>query len=103
METEEETPTLNCVQGTLLVLRVQVPHRLAHHQSQFHLIVQVRALGPQDGTAIRKENRGGGLEEEKGLLGLGVVQLGDVVPFMVIPSVSLLLYLRENLPDTTYA
>ena len=97
-----KTLTLNRIQGPLFVLRVQVPHRLAHHQPEFHLIVQVRALGPQDGAGARKKNRGGGLKEEEGLFGLGVVQLGDMVP--VCESVSFLFSVRGKIfRSPTYA
>lgn len=58
---------------------VEIPQRLAHHKAQFNFIMQTDTLGAEDWATSGKEDRGGGLEEEKGLLGLGVVQLGDVI------------------------
>lgn len=70
---------MNRIQGTLIVIRVQIPNGLAHHQRQFDLIVQVGSLRAQHRTFAGAEDSGSGLQEEKGLLGLGVVQLCDVV------------------------
>lgn len=71
--------TVDGVQGGLLVARVQIPKGLAHHQTEFHLIVQVGAAGAQHGAFAGTEDGGGRLEEEEGLLRFSVVQLGDVV------------------------
>lgn len=75
----DETLTLNSIQCPFLILRVQVPQRLSHHQAQFDFIVQTDALRTENRAASGKEDRGRGLEEEERLLWLGVVQLGDVV------------------------
>ena len=48
--------------------------------------MQVHALGPEDGTLARFEDRGGRFEEEEGFLGADVVELFDVVAFCVISS-----------------
>lgn len=71
--------TVDSIQCTLLILGIEITHGLAHHQAQFHLVVHADALGAEDGTATGEEDGGGRLEEEKGLLGLGVVELGDVI------------------------
>ena len=71
--------TLNGIQCTLLVLRIQVSDSLAHHQTQFDLIVQADTLGAENGAAVREKDGGGGLQEEEGLLGGGIVQLGNVI------------------------
>lgn len=71
--------TVNRIQRALVVLRVQIPNGFPHHQSQFHLIVQVRAAGSKHRTFAGTQDGGGRLQEEEGLFGLGVVQLGDVV------------------------
>lgn len=71
--------TVDGVQSGLLILRIQVPKRLAHHQTQFYLVVQRGAAGAQDGALVGTEDGGRRLQEEEGLLGLGVVQFGDVV------------------------
>lgn len=60
-------------------MRVEIAESLANDQAQFHFVVQADALGAQHGTAAGEEDRGGGLEEEERLLGLGVVQLGNVI------------------------
>lgn len=71
--------TVDSIQCTLLVLRIEITHGLAYHQAQFHLVVHADALGAENGTATGDEDGGGRLEEEEGLLGLGVVELGDVI------------------------
>lgn len=63
----------------MLILRVQIPNGLAHHQTQFDLIVQTDALGAENRAAVGEEDGGSGLQEEEGLLGGGVVQLGNVI------------------------
>ena len=45
--------------------------------------MQVHALGPEDGTLARFEDRGGRFEEEEGFLRADVVELFDVVAFCV--------------------
>lgn len=67
------------IQCALAVLWVKVPHRLAHHEGEFDFIVQLGTLRAQDGTLAGEENGGRGLEEEEGLLGLGVIELGNVI------------------------
>jgi hypothetical protein len=71
--------TLNGVQRTLLIIWVQIAQGLANHQTQFNFIVQAHALGAQDRSGAGGEDRGGGLEEEEGLLGGCVVEFGDVI------------------------
>lgn len=62
-----------------MILRVQIPHRLPHHQTQLHLVVHDHALGAQDGALPGQQDRRRRLQEEEGLLGPRVVQLGDVL------------------------
>lgn len=71
--------TINRIHRPRVILRVQIPHRLPHHQAQLHLVVQDHALGAQHGALPRQQDRRRWLQEEEGLLGPGVVQLGDVV------------------------
>lgn len=73
------TLTANRIQSTLLIIRVQIPYRLAHHQRQFHLIVQANSLGEQNGTLARQKNRRRRLQEEERLLRLGIVEFCNVV------------------------
>ena len=75
----ERLLTFNGIQRTLLVLRIQVSDSLSHHQTQFNLIVQADTLGPENRAAVREKDGGGGLQEEEGLLGGGIVQLGNVI------------------------
>lgn len=70
-------------------MRVEIAHGLAHHQAQFHLVVHADALGAENGTAAGDEDGGGRLEEEKGLLRLGVFQLGDVITIELRSRVSI--------------
>lgn len=72
--------TLNGIQGTLGVVGLEVTDQLADDEGQLDLKVHVNALGAQAGALAREDNGGGRLEEEEGLLGLGVVELGNVVP-----------------------
>lgn len=46
--------------------------------------MQGHALGPEDGTLARFEDRGGRFEEEEGLLGADVVELFDMVAFRAV-------------------
>ncbi len=43
--------------------------------------MEIYALGTEDGTLARFNDRGGGFEEEEGFLGADVVELFDVVAF----------------------
>jgi hypothetical protein len=70
---------LNRAQGALGVVGPEVAHQLADDQSQLDLIVQVDALGPLAGALTGKDDGGRWLEEEEGLLGLHVVELGNVI------------------------
>lgn len=71
--------TLNGVDGALVVISLEILDLLAEDESKLDLIVHVDALGSQHWATSRKEDRGGGLEEEEGLLGAGVVELLDVI------------------------
>ena len=71
--------TANRIQGTLLIRRVQVSYSLAHHQTEFYLVVYTDALRAQNGTLIRYHDGRRRLEEEEGLFRLHIVQLGDVI------------------------
>lgn len=75
--------TLNRVQCALLIIRIEIPHGLAHNQTQFDFIVEADALGTEDGSGAREEDGGRGLEEEEGLLGGCAVQLGDVIAALI--------------------
>jgi hypothetical protein len=70
---------VNRIQRSLVVRRIQIADLFAHHQTQFHLIVQVGAARSENRTLAGDKDRGRGLQEEEGLLGLRVVQLCDVV------------------------
>lgn len=41
--------------------------------------MQTDTLGTENGTAVREQDGGGGLQEEEGLLGSGVIQLSNVI------------------------
>lgn len=41
--------------------------------------MQTDALGAENGAAVGEEDGGSGLQEEEGLLGGGIVQLGNVI------------------------
>lgn len=71
--------TLDSIHRPLRILRMQIPHSLAHHKPQLDLIVHVYALGTQHGASTWKQDGGWGLEEEEGLLGGCGGELFDVV------------------------
>lgn len=71
--------TLNRIQGSLLILRIEIPNRFPHLQRQFHFIVQVCSGRAQNRSPAGNEDRGRGLQEEEGLFRFGVVEFGDVV------------------------
>lgn len=80
LDTKLVSLTLNGIKGRLLIGSVEVPDPLAQDQCELDLIVKVDTTGPDDGTLAGKQDGGGGLLEEEGLLGPGAVQLGDMVP-----------------------
>ena len=71
--------TLNGIKCGLLVLWVQIANGLAHHETQFNLIVQRDTLGAEDRASAGGKDGGGRLEEEEWLLGSRGVQLGNVI------------------------
>lgn len=75
-----QSHTLDSLQSSLGIVSLEIPDRLADDEGKLDLIVHVNALGSQHRALARKDNGRRGLEEEKGLLGLGVVQLSNVLP-----------------------
>ena len=71
--------TFNCIQCTLSILRVQIPYRLAHDQTELDLVVHGNATRTKDGAGTRKQDGRRGLKEEKRLLGGLVVELLNVI------------------------
>lgn len=74
-----EQVALDAGQPALGVVLVDVAERLADHDAELDFVVEVDAAGAEDGALVGKEDGGGGLEEEEGLLGALVVELLDVV------------------------
>ena len=72
----------NGVQNSLFVVRGKVLDLAAHDQCELDFIVEVHALGPEDGVVAGFEDRGGGFEEEEGFLGADVIKLFYVVAFV---------------------
>lgn len=79
MGRENKNRTLDGVQSTLEIIRLQVAHKLANDQRQLNLKVHVHTLGAHAGPLAREQHRRRRLEEEKGLLGLGIGQLRNVI------------------------
>ena len=48
--------------------------------------MKIDALGADDGTSARRQNGGGGLQEEEGLLGPRAVQLRDVITALIMSA-----------------
>lgn len=71
--------TLDGVEGALGVVGLQVAHDLAHDQGQLNLKVHVDTLGTDARSIAGSQHRRRRLEEEEGLLGLGIGQLRNVV------------------------
>lgn len=75
--------TANCIQGTLLIRRVQISYSPAHYQTEFDFIMYTDSLGAQNGTLIGYDDGRRWLEEEERLFRLDIVQFGDVVTVMI--------------------
>lgn len=71
--------TSDSIQSSLRIVGIQVPEGLAHHQTQFHLIVQLGSLRTQHGALTGDKDGRSRLQEEKRLLGLSAVELSDVI------------------------
>jgi hypothetical protein len=95
--------TVDRGQGALEVLRVRVANLLADDGGKLNLVVHVNALGTQHGPIAGEEDGRGRLEEEEGLLGLGAVELLDVVAAPMSAEMPLKTQLRRRASSQTHA